>query len=455
MSHNLFNKLADETILEILDHLDDGLCVSPVRIPPSPLNPDLWAITRADKRLHQITLPLLYRRITIAKAEQVNGILRLLAESPHYAGLVKSLWLAQPCHTSSDTRNDEDLATNPDTLTIEYEGSIAMADTTQVQDAANDRLPRELLLSLQQGHSWAKCLLLVHLLPGLEELYSSTFTLDYEDLLAQMMMGQGWISPKLRIVKMSSLWETIAAFVLVPAFLCPSVVEVHGHGVVAIEGELYCDWFLFRDSAISSLYGRSNVERIELHHSRLDKYTIMDLLRLPKALKTFIYSEAEASYATMKIDFKEALEVTSGILENLSVRWKGTGSFIENDRTWTFHYFTSLKNMFISYRLIFGPQPADAVITSNVFPPTLEVLGMYPSQPDEDEDEESEDEWEDASYIKCFEVLLHQKDATNLPNLRLVAHLDDLPLLENLIELAESRGVQIALQKSDLEFLPF
>jgi hypothetical protein len=103
MSHNLFNKLADETILEILNHLDDGLCVSPVRIPPISLNPALWAITQADKRLHRVTIPLLYRRITIAKAEQLNGILQLLAESPHYAGLVKSLWLAQPCHTPSDT----------------------------------------------------------------------------------------------------------------------------------------------------------------------------------------------------------------------------------------------------------------------------------------------------------------------------------------------------------------
>jgi hypothetical protein len=142
-----------------------------------------------------------------------------------------------------------------------------------------------------------------------------------------------------------------------------------------------------------------------------------------------------------------------GTLENLSIRWKELDDFIDNDYTWTFHDFMSLTNLFISYRLIFGPQPVHADITSEAFPPTLKVLGMYPSQPDSSR-EDPEDEWEEQDYVGCFETLLHKKDSIHLPNLPLIAHLDRPSLLETFIDLAASRGVQVALRQADLTSLP-
>jgi hypothetical protein len=44
----------------------------------------------------------------------------------------------------------------------------------------------------------------------------------------------------------------------------------------------------------------SNVEGLELHLSRLDEDALTVLLRLPTALKTFVYSEAGAEYTRMK-----------------------------------------------------------------------------------------------------------------------------------------------------------
>ncbi|PVF93676.1 hypothetical protein CPB86DRAFT_789872, partial [Serendipita vermifera] len=151
--------------------------------------------------------------------------------------------------------------------------------------------------------------------------------------------------------------------------------------------------------------------------------------------------------------FEEALDVTRGALENLSVRWKETGGFLENDYTWDLSYFTSLRCLFVSYRLMFGPQPDVANFISDVFPPSLQVLGMFPSKRDEDE-EYIEDEWKEKDYVQCFESLLLEKDSSNLPNLRLIAHFDDLPLLECIKDLALSRDVQVALHEADLESLP-
>ncbi|PVF93886.1 hypothetical protein CPB86DRAFT_789634 [Serendipita vermifera] len=102
---------------------------------------------------------------------------------------------------------------------------------------------------------------------------------------------------------------------------------------------------------------------------------------------------------------------------------------------------------------MFGPQPKAADFTAEVFPPTLEVLGMLTSQ--RVENGEPEDEWENRDYINCFEHLLLEKDLLTLPRLCMIAHPDDLQLLEPLVQMAMDRGVRIALTQADLRSLPF
>lgn len=94
------------------------------------------------------------------------------------------------------------------------------------------------------------------------------------------------------------------------------------------------------------------MERIELHSSRLDTDVIDELLQLPRALKTLVYSDAGTEYERMKLSFWEVLMHTSDSLENLSVRWKETGGFIENDYMWTLHSFSCPDNLQILEPLV-------------------------------------------------------------------------------------------------------
>jgi hypothetical protein len=61
MAHNPFYKLADEIILEILNHLNDQLHVDIEHISVDSLNPTLLAVAQTNRRLRRIALPLLYR----------------------------------------------------------------------------------------------------------------------------------------------------------------------------------------------------------------------------------------------------------------------------------------------------------------------------------------------------------------------------------------------------------
>jgi hypothetical protein len=385
----------------------------------------------------------------ISTTNHLHGILQLITRFPPYAILIRELWLAQPSHTLILTQCNKDMATTSASKT-EEDGRHTTMNVAQLSDEAEkSSLLRNLNFCIEKGHLWAKSLFLLHQLPRLESLHF-VFSVAECEIFLSKMIHHNLISPRLRVVKRWAESETAEAELLVAAFLYPSVTEICGYRVASSELELECDVLLPAGTSLTTWYGRSNVETIEFHWSSIGGEAMAELLQLPQCLKMLIYSEARVEDERVKLNFKEAreaLEATCSSLENLSVRWRETGGFIENDYTWTLHDFRSLKNLFISYRLIFGPQPSQAMITSGVFPPTLEVLGMFPSQP-------SEDEWEDPDYVKAFEILLLGKDSANLPRLRLIAHLDKLALLETLVDLAASRGVQVALQKVVLELLP-
>jgi hypothetical protein len=332
MSQNMINKLADEVILEILNHLGDEFYGSLEQIPLNALNTSLYALVQTNKRLHRITLPLLYRRITISTDKHLHGFLRLLMGSSCHATMVKRLWLAQPSHTPILTQSDEELITTSSAERMEEdEEDTAMDNINELSnETAKCPLPHDLLAGLREGHLWARSLFLLYLLPKLEELQLRFSVSEYDNMLAHMIY-HGLLSPKLRMVGRSGGQETVEADVLVPFFLHPSVTKVQGHRVVSSEMELQCDRLLPHGCTLSSFYGKSNVERIELHSSRLDGDAVTQLLQLPRALKTFIYSEAGVEHERTKLYFEEALESTSATLENLSVRWRETGGFIAED----------------------------------------------------------------------------------------------------------------------------
>ncbi|PVF98817.1 hypothetical protein CPB86DRAFT_797093 [Serendipita vermifera] len=458
MSHNLLDLLADEILLEILGYLFQGFDTKSFQKPATPLNPRLLAVAMTSKRLHRITLPLLYQKIAISTAMHVDKLLELLMTSFYYAGLIRSVWLGWVSHTFEDDPSEED-STGISIMNMVEDGrhDDSMAATRLAEVVRELALPPGLVSRIQEGHSWAKSLLLLRILPQLEEIQINGESKNDEfDRILSYMLRLGIISPTLNFFGRSNGRGIIEVDMLVPAFLYGGIKHIRGFQAISPLDNLRIDSLLPRGTTFSSWYGKSNVERIELHSCTVDGGAIIELLKFPRALKTFIYSEDGNHNGEMKEDFECALTESCETLENLSFRWKEVGEVLPNDHTWILDDFTSLRHVFISYRLIFGTQPRTAVITSNKFPPSLEVLGMFPSQPDAWQIRQygREDDWENHDYINCFKDLLLQKDSKHLPKLRLIAHLDDLPLLQPLVEIAESRGVQVALRQVDLASVP-
>lgn len=117
MPRNLVDKLADEVVLEILNHLDEGIDMSYDEQPTLPLNKSIQAISRANRRLRRISLPLLYRRITLSTTTHLEAFLELLVGSSYHGRLVRSVWLGWADHTLMDTQSDTDSETGSAMIT--------------------------------------------------------------------------------------------------------------------------------------------------------------------------------------------------------------------------------------------------------------------------------------------------------------------------------------------------
>ncbi|PVF93883.1 hypothetical protein CPB86DRAFT_789632 [Serendipita vermifera] len=228
---------------------------------------------------------------------------------------------------------------------MDEDEDLSIEDMAELFDNVKMRpLPEDVISGIQEEQPWIKCLLILHLLPRLEEVRISSSTPRFERLLSQMMQHR-LLSPNLRMVNRTATQGTVDADTLVPAFLYPSVTEIHGYHIVSNEMETQCEWLLPRGTTFASFFGTSNVERIELYASSLDTDVIEGLLQLPRALKTFLYSNSGTEHERMKLGFGEALAYTSDSLENLSVRWKETRGWAESDYTWTLHYFAGLESL--------------------------------------------------------------------------------------------------------------
>ncbi|CAG8725255.1 10894_t:CDS:1, partial [Acaulospora colombiana] len=194
-----------------------------------------------------------------------------------------------------------------------------------------------------------------------------------------------------------------------------------------------------------SHYGTSSVEELELRDTCLREEGISELLKLPRALKKFIYSEesAQISRHINPHNFRRSLECVSTSLELLDVsltRYKALPNALA---LWSFENFASLRALYINYRLVYGLDPDSAPCIAKSLPKSLEVLAMRRIH--------ESNKWTNESVLKVWQRLLVQKSPSCLTRLRVIAHLTHYDLLLPLAELGNTRGVRFARKWEEMK----
>jgi hypothetical protein len=424
MPFNLFDSLADELVLDILNYLL-AIFAASNNSNPSPFSPDLWHISRCNKRLRRITLPLLYHTIIFTMPRFFNPFLELVIRNPLYASQVQSLTIDWY------------------TYWIEWDQYEQNPTVTFLQVGDTHNLPLDFLSGMHDRGTWTHGLLFLHLLRNLEVLSIRLSTwqsdLDFGRYLHQFFQ-QGLTSTKLRSLSWDP-YRSLDINNLIPALLFSSITEIQTSG-------LYLSKVMSDSQSTPQAtdrtrwYGTSGVQELRLHRTEIEEECLCELLRLPRALKNLVYSPQDI-YRPINLDrFKEILDYVSHSIELLDISWEQNIRYWGRPVFWSFRNFTLLRILLIDYRLVCGYESSATDCIADSLPPTLETLAMRIG---------SGYEWSNQAYIDKGRNILAKKSALCLIRLRMVAHLDYPILLEPLEELASSRNVKIALDRRDLQ----
>ncbi|CAG8641593.1 4383_t:CDS:2, partial [Acaulospora colombiana] len=173
------------------------------------------------------------------------------------------------------------------------------------------------------------------------------------------------------------------------------------------------------DTTLASHIGTSNVETIELYQARTNGDVLGDLLRLPRALKKFVYQDRGIDemvlHACPRNKLGRALNHVAHSLEVLEIAW-------------------TIKRLCITLSLILGTTPSDAPSLSNVLPPSIETLEIYPSHVRT---------WEQTDYVNAIRQLLLDKSPTCVPHLHSITYFSVKSLSNSLLDLASERNVAL------------
>jgi hypothetical protein len=424
MSFNLFDSLADELVLDILNYLL-AIFAASNNSNPLPFSPELWHLSRCNKRLRRITLPFLHHTVIFTKPHFFNRFLEKVIGNPLYASQVKSLTIDWYTYWVEWARYEH----------------IPTITFLQVADMYN--LPPDFLAGMHDRGTWTHGLLLLHLLRNLEalsiQLGPSQSDLAFGNYLYQFFQ-QGFTSTKLR----SLSWDPYRGLDinnLIPALLLSSIAEIQISSLYLGDG-MSNSQFTLQATDRTRRYGTSSVEELRLHRTDIKEDCFCELLRVPRALKALVYSPQKI-YRSINLDrFKQGLDYVSHTIEFLDISWEQNIRYWGMPVFWSFRKFPVLKVLLVDYRLLCGYDSSATGFIADSLPPTLEILAMRIA---------SGHKWSNQAYINKWTNILVKKSAVCLIRLRTVAHLDDPTLLEPLGELASSRNVKIALDRRDLQ----
>jgi hypothetical protein len=91
--HNLFNRISDAIVLEIVRYLEIDNFLLPGT---TPLNRSLLNLSLVEKRLRRVCIGPLYKTVHVTISRRLDGLLRTIIEAPTYSNLVKELSLGWP-----------------------------------------------------------------------------------------------------------------------------------------------------------------------------------------------------------------------------------------------------------------------------------------------------------------------------------------------------------------------
>jgi hypothetical protein len=427
MSEDRFGKLADEIIVEIFQW------IAPFSTRPKggPIrNRDARSFSHCDRRLRRITLPFLYHTLYISTIKTLNGLLDTIIKFPAYSSLVKTLMLDGDQHDI-------------------FEASVVSdeGDKDLLNEAKMKALPGDLISYIEERRPWANALFLQLQLQDLEVLKVRTGLNSnyYMDLCFSEFLERKLLSPNLRVYIRES-FEELYMDALFPIFLSPSINEVYIDLAVSKRGAKG-GWYLPDGVEISSLYGTSIVETLELGTGGFSSDDFGKLLRLPRALKRLSY---EAGPFTPWFDgpefykFREVLGVVSNSLTFLDIKWEhGSITSKHSSSFCSFSNFNYLRHLYITYGLLYGFDVSRAPCIAKSLPRNLETLVMYQAH--------NFYSWTKENYLDLCRGLLTKKSSGVLNHLKLIAHLFDLQLLRPLCDLANERNVKIAFKLDELD----
>ncbi|PVF93892.1 hypothetical protein CPB86DRAFT_876817 [Serendipita vermifera] len=426
MSSDLFATLADELILEIVNHLHTSYVDHTDNADPCSM--DICRLSVCSQRLRRIALPLLYHTIRIPHPRILDRFLQTMLRNRIRTQLVKSLAL--------DWYRCTKLAGWP-----QLNKDMDFSNVYEVQ-----KLSPGFALNIEWRQPWAHGLLLLHILRDLETLCIKMAPNQYTQKFGAYLFK--FLNERLVSTKLQSFsWdagENLDLGILIPALLYSPLAEVQASQIVSVTGANRLQ-FLPQGTCLMSWYGTSSVEKLRLVHAGLLEKDFAEILRIPRNLTSLTYLRAPPTPRAVppSLDgFKKALEIVSRNIVCLNFRWNKSHPSDEDTALWSFHHFTSLKVLYIEYTLLCGSEPAAAPCIASSLPPSLEVLGMC---------ESPSSKWEVDDLVGIWERLLEKKSSTFLCTLSMIADLDEFSLLYPLTELAASRNVKIASNRGELE----
>ncbi|PVG00140.1 hypothetical protein CPB86DRAFT_872129 [Serendipita vermifera] len=410
-----FDQLPDELISKIItySHTENDT--------NTPCDPTLWRLSLCSKRLWRIVLPLLYHTIGIFESRCLDALIWTITKSPAYISFIKVLRLDWSSYSINLQRTDQSGQSSPYMLL---------------------QLLSELeTLSIRSGEE--------HQLPSFVDVDPRFYS--YNIQLCKMMHAR-ILSTKLASFTLARYGpgNYFDIYTLIPAFLLPSVTTIQGIRTRKdTHTSLNADWIVPSGTTLESWYGTSNVETIRLYDSRVDGEYIEHLLRLPRCLRKFAYEDIEEEefyIPTTQDRLQEALNHVSHTIEILDIRWRWDDLFDLSITIWTFNGFKSLRRLAIAYSLLFGnvsrPDIGRVPPISSLLPPSLQVLGLYVAH---------FGKWMHKDYVDHVRKIILDKSPDTVPRLRVIAHVDDPPMLSPLIELGASCDIKIAMGPLDFE----
>ncbi|PVF93659.1 hypothetical protein CPB86DRAFT_90193 [Serendipita vermifera] len=413
-SANPFDKLPEEIVEVIGDYINTGHYMDAKQ--------NVSSFASCDRRLRRIVHPILYRDIRLFTSTRIYRFFQHLLDFPQHASDVRTILLICYYDNIWHSFYDRDALDKGDMSRI-------------VHEAHTLSLPVDIISRAEQKVDWAVALCLLPLLTNLKGFQlepGDTHLDDFNNYSAQIFIPR-YLSPSLRWVYLGVDgwdWTPSAVDLLIPFFQFPSITEISARQVESKTRAI--DSHLLIPSALrnADAYNQSGVRALRLYSCRISESALTILLRLPVALKSFVFSNQSGYRSLISLSqFQRAIDLVSDTLDTLVLQFDDR--LLESAQAWSFSHFKVLKKLSVSCKLLFSRRTGDII---DQLPPSLETLVLRVLHAPISDDIAISD------YVRN---LLTRKSSMVLPHFKTIAVNDQRFDWTQFVDLAAARGIRI------------